>query len=130
MAMVLSGCTAARNALGTPVGTCYRALPVAAGAVGRQGHFAGVRLMTVHDLAHHRRLVGLADAAASEHDKANDVCVVVFSGSFTSAAVQEPVGVPTTVPRRYAVVAVTEPGDDLIGTVLVDRPPWELRDLI
>lgn len=130
MPLTLAGCTAARNALGTPVSSCYRALPVAAGAVARRGHFAGVRLVALHDLAHHRRLAALAATIARQHRTVRSVCVVVFSGSFTSSEVAQPFGQPVTVARPYAVVVVSTPANRLDGTVLLNGPPWNLRDLV
>ena len=123
--VVLAGCTAARNTLGTRVGVCYHALPVAAAAVHHRGKFAGVRLVGAGDLRALGRLGDMVRGSALP-----SLCVVGFRGSFTSAQVVDPVGAAVTAPRPYAVVVVTAPGDRLVGTAVLRRLPLALRDLV
>lgn len=123
--VALAGCTAARNALGPRVGTCYHALPVAAAAVHHRGKFSGVRLLRAGDLRAWRRLDEMVQGT-----KLPSLCVVGFRGSFTSAQVVDPVGAAVTAPRPYAVVVVNAAGDHLLGTALLRRLPLPLRDLL
>ncbi len=118
----LSACTSARNTMATPVSACYRALPVAATAVHHRGRFAGVRLVDARALA---ARPGLAQVVAG-HGTASlrSVCVVVFRGSYRPSAVDAVAGAPSTAARPYAAVLVALPGDRLLGTVLLTRPPW------
>lgn len=123
-----SACASARNGLGTPVDSCIRALPVAAAAVHHRGTFAGVALVgsralrpgTVLGAALARRTTSPPRAA----------CAVAFRGTFSSAAVDEPLVVaagPGTM--HWAVVVVTVPGNRVAGTVLSSRPPVRVGGL-
>jgi len=130
LSIALSGCTAARNALGTPVSSCFHALPVAADAVQHHGRFAGVRLVSITDLSRHRRLSSLAAVVAARAGTDRSVCVVTFRGSFTGGDVADPIAAPAGATRSYALVVVATPADRLLGTALVAKPPWTLRDLV
>ncbi len=122
----VASCTSARNTLGPPVGACYRALPVAAAAVHHQGRFAGVRLVSRHELAPEQpigRLLATAGAATPR-----SACVVAFRGRFTAADVTDATpGSATT--GRWATVVVTMPADQVVATVVEPRPPSSFTDL-
>lgn len=123
----LAACTSARNGLGTPVDACYRALPVAAGAVGHQGRFAGVVLVGDHLLK--------GDTAFAQEVRRRGgpslhaACVVGFRGHFGAGAVHGAV-VAGPGPSRWAVVVVSSPGNHLVVTVLTSRPPFDLAELL
>lgn len=123
----LSACTSARNGLGTPVGACYRALPVAADAVGHQGRFAGVMLLGDHAL--HRSTAFTQEVLRRGGPTLRATCVVVFRGSFSVAT--EPRAVVAGQGRlRWAIVVVSSPGNHLVLIVLSPRPPSHLADLL
>lgn len=126
-AVALSGCTSARNALGTPVDTCYRALPVAARAVHHRGSFSGVLLLGRGALAPADSLGALV--ARRGGPSVRSVCVVVFHGSYDRGDVRDPADTAAGT-RRWGVVLVSTPANRLLGTVLVAKPPFNLRDLI
>lgn len=123
----LAACTSARNGLGTPVDACYRALPVAAGAVGHQGRFAGVVLMGERAL--HRSTAFAEEVQRRGGPSVHAACVVAFRGGFSTGSVRDAV-VAGQGPLRWAVVVVSSPGNRVIVTVLSARPPLGLADLL
>ena len=61
----LSGCTAARDTLGTNSSPCFHALAIAADAVHDRGVFAGVRLVSASSLAKIHRVEAVAKARST-----------------------------------------------------------------
>jgi hypothetical protein len=113
-----AGCTSVRNDLGTSSSVCYGALPAATTAVHGQGRLDGVRLVSVASLkgpAPH-----LYRAATSAGGGVSRVCLVAFSGSFRADEVVHPVGRER---GHLAVVELVYPGDRLVATLLISRPP-------
>lgn len=115
---VLSGCTTARNNLGTADSSCYLSLPTAAKAVGTHAHLVGVHGFTLGQLRHEQpklfRVLSTS-VAASQH-----VCVVAYTGTFSRTSVSHPLG---RTSGRLAVVVATFPSDHLLGTVIFRRLP-------
>jgi peptidoglycan/LPS O-acetylase OafA/YrhL len=117
-AVILAGCTAARNDLGTQNSGCYVTLPAAVRAVHGAGHLAGVRLEAVKALRRPvPRLYAVATAAGLHVEQ---VCLVAFHGHFESGKVERPRGAPS---GRLAVVVLEYPDSRLLGTLLYAHPP-------
>jgi hypothetical protein len=112
----LAACSAGRSSLGTSSGPCYVALPTASGAVGQSGHLDGVRLMKVSSINYPllRSALRQADVTSGR------VCLVAFTGSFSSASVADPRG---TTAGHAAVVVLRYPDGRLVATVLFARLP-------
>jgi len=124
----LSGCTAARNTLGTTTSQCYRALAVAEDAVHHRGHFAGVRLLSASQLDGLRRLRGVITARSKT--PVHSVCVVGYNGAYRPDQVSRPAGrVPAGGTGHFAVVVVSTPQNELLATVLLQREPLRFRHL-
>ncbi|MDA8291277.1 MAG: hypothetical protein M0Z33_06300 [Actinomycetota bacterium] len=126
----VAACTSPRNALGTSTARCYEALPVGRGALRGQGRFTGVRYVTIGSLARslqemRPRVVDLPTRVL--HDRAS-VCVVAYSGHFTTARVER--GWPVDAPSgRYALVVVRVPEDRLVATLVLDKVPLRFSRL-
>jgi len=115
---LLAACSSARIDVGTADESCYQALPTAAKAVGGHGHLAGVRKYTVgslRELAPH-----LYHRLADELPKGQAVCLAGYTGHFSAAEVQKPLGRTQGI---VAVAVVTWPGDELLGTLILERVP-------
>jgi hypothetical protein len=129
-AIAIAGCTSARNALGPPESPCFRALPAANAAVNGKGHFSGVRYLTAKDVlsivkrAEHfaGRKVHLPEDIARDKSA---VCVVAYSGHFTSQTVANGWS-PSGKPGTLAVVVVSVPSISVLATVVTRRPPLKL----
>ena len=89
---LLAGCSTLHQSLGTSDSPCYVALPTATAAVGEKGHFAGVRLLKVRSLPYQHLRSALHDAGLDS----GRVCLVAFTGTFSSSAVSH----PSTTTRR------------------------------
>ncbi len=117
-AAVLADCTTARSDLGTSVSSCYHALPTATRAVHSRGHLLGVQEFTVGALQ--RKAPGLYRELAPHAAPGKRICVVAFSGSFDASSVSDARGNRS---GRLAVVVSTTPENQLLGTVILPRPP-------
>lgn len=118
-ATLLAGCGVARNELGTVNSNCYVVLPIADGAVHHHGKLHGVRLVSVASLR--ARAPHLYEAAKSAPPPVvREVCLVAFTGKFTSSAVTDPLGKKRGV---LAVVEISYPQKRLLGTLLVRKAP-------
>jgi hypothetical protein len=124
VAALVAGCTTARSDLGTSDSTCYRSIPAATKAVNSHGRLLGVERTSLGAL---RRVAPdlLSDISAGPLPS-QAVCVIAFSGHFTSASVVEPRGRSS---GRLAVVVTTTPADHLLGTVVFSRPPFHFGRL-
>jgi len=124
----ITGCTAARNTLGTTSSPCFRALPVAKTAVHGRGTFAGVRLISSSEMSKLRHLKGVIEARS--RTPVHDVCAVAYRGTFRRDQVARPAGrVPSTGVGHFAVVVVSNPQNELLATVLFLREPLRFRHL-
>jgi hypothetical protein len=122
----LSGCTSARNTLGTNSSLCFRALAVARDAVHNKGQFAGVRLVRVAALVHNSNL--RQELVARSGGQLRDVCLVSYRGQFRLDQVDRPMGrAPKSGTGRFAIVAVSVPRNKLIATVVLGREPVRFR---
>jgi hypothetical protein len=123
-ASVLTACSAARTNQGTTAESCYLALPPAAKAVGGHGHLAGVKMYTLPGL----RSVAPRLYGHLAHDvpKGQDVCVVAYTGHYSSSMVAKPLGRPA---GTLAVVVVTTPGNKLLGTLVLTKLPVRFQHL-
>ena len=120
--LALSGCTSARNALGTNSSPCFLAIPVAKDAVHDRGSFTGVRLYTAKELSAKTKLLGELQARAGGVLK--DVCVVGYRGTYTLDQVAKPIGnAPAGGVGKFAVVVVSRSSNQLIGTFVRARLP-------
>jgi hypothetical protein len=119
LAVGLAACSSVRSDLGTTNGPCYVALPAASAAVHGQGHLAGVRLVTVSSLRHVPVIYPVA-ATMRAGRRVTHVCLVAFTGHFTSGTVDEPHGRPM---GHLAVVVLEYQGNELLGTVVFAHPP-------
>ncbi len=113
----LSGCTSARNTLGTNASPCFQALAVAEDAVKGRGTFAGVRLLSFTKIGSDAHVLAVLSARAGT--TVHDVCAVSYKGSFTVDQVERPLGpIPTGGVGHYAIVIVSKPQNRLLGTVV------------
>ncbi|HEX4434264.1 MAG TPA: hypothetical protein VH012_05510 [Acidimicrobiales bacterium] len=118
-ASLLASCSSARSDLGSTSGSsCYQAVPTAARAVGGHGHLEGVRKYTLNGL----RAVAprLYKHLADDLSKKQGVCVAGYTGHFTAAEVEKPLGRST---GTLAVAVVTTPGNTLLGTLILTKLP-------
>jgi len=122
LVVVLSGCTAARDTLGTNSSPCFDALAVAETAVHHHGSFAGVRLISLASFGSAVHLE--ADILAHAGPGVHDVCAVSYRGTFTVDEVVRPLGPP---PKggvgHFAVVIVSKPQNRVVGTVVRHKEP-------
>jgi hypothetical protein len=118
VAGVLAGCSSARTDVGTTDESCYLALPVAAHAIGGHGHLAGVRKYSLNGLK------GIAPHLyaylAPRLPKGQSVCLAAYTGHFTGADVQKPVG---RAVGTLAVPVVSVPGKQLYATLILTHIP-------
>ena len=112
----LGACSTVHEGLGTSDEPCFSILPKAAQAVGSQGHFDGVRLLKVDAIPYERLTVDIKAAGITS----GRVCLVAFSGHFTSTEVMAPEG---RAAGRFAVVVLVYPKGTLVATVLFRRVP-------
>ncbi len=121
-ASLLAGCTAARSSLGTSDSSCFLALPAATRAVGSHSKshskLIGVHLYTLDDLRH--LAPGFFTIFPNEHPSTQRVCVMAYSGTFTSSSVSKPLGRPA---GPVAVVVMETPANRLLGTVILRHVP-------
>jgi hypothetical protein len=87
--------------------------------VHHHGRLLGADLIAVEALRH-REPVLYSAVTAAPGPRVRRICLVAFSGVYTSAAVEHPAGRPR---GRLAVVAVEYPHSRLLATVLVFRAP-------
>lgn len=126
--MVLSGCTSARNALGTNSSPCYLALPVAEDAVHGIGKFGGVRLVTAKQLAGKTQFLQMLTSRAGGTLK--DICVVEYHGTYSPSKVEKPLGhPPPSGVGSYAIVVVDRSNNKLLGTFVRSTMPVRFRHL-
>jgi hypothetical protein len=118
LAALCSGCTAARSNLGTSDASCYLSLPTATHAVGSHGRLVGFRQFSLKDLS--RVAPHLYRAISDRQSTSQQVCVIAFTGSFTSGHVSKPKGRPS---GKLAVVVSTTPNNQLLGTVIFRKAP-------
>ncbi len=120
--LLCAGCSTARTDVGTSDESCYTALPTAADAVGSNAHFVGVRKYTMQDLDKVARHVH----ANLKLPPKQTLCIVAYSGHFTSSDVSKPLGHPKKS-GSLAVPIVKEPGNQLVGTLILDKIPLRLQ---
>lgn len=116
---LVGGCTSGRSELGTGNSGCYVALPSAVTAVHDTGRLKGVRLVSVGALRSSATLLYRA-ARQAEGPKVERVCLVAFSGHFSSEGVEDPLG---RAEGSLAVVELSYPDNRLLATLIVARPP-------
>jgi hypothetical protein len=118
-ASLLASCSSARSDFGSTSGSsCYQALPIAAKAVGGHGHLEGVRKYTLNGL---RNVAPrLSKRLAGDLSKKQGVCVAGYTGQFTAAEVEKPLGRSA---GTLAVAVVTTPGNKLLGTLILTKLP-------
>jgi hypothetical protein len=122
VAGLFASCTSARSNLGTSDSSCYLALPSATDATGGHGRFLGVHLMTLRALR--TNAPHLYGSLETGRPLGQQVCVVAFTGKFTSQSVEMPRGNSS---GRFAVVVETTPTIALVGTVISARAPLPFR---
>jgi|HubBroStandDraft_5_1064220.scaffolds.fasta_scaffold241160_2 hypothetical protein len=117
---LLAACSSARVIQGTTDETCYLALPTAEDAVGTQAHahLEGVRKFTVSSLQ--GPAPRLYDRLKDEVPLKDAVCLVAYTGHFTSSDVSKGFG---RASGSLAVVAVKTPGNRLLGTLVLAHLP-------
>ncbi len=113
-----AGCTSVRSNLGTSDSSCYLGLPAAMHAVGSHSRLLGAHLVTLADLRHQAPM--LVDQISPKGSPKQSLCVFGFSGHYTSAEVSKPHGLPT---GQVAIVVLTRPANQLLGTVILRRVP-------
>jgi hypothetical protein len=117
-AATFAGCSSARVDLGTTDESCYLALPTASKAVGGHGHLAGIRKYRIQDMKN--VAPRLYDYLADQAPKTQVICIAGYTGHFTQAMVEKPLGRPM---GKLAVVVVTSPGNKVLGTLILEKIP-------
>jgi hypothetical protein len=117
-ASVFAGCTSARSDLGTTDESCYLALPTASQAVGGHGHLSGIRKYRVEDMKN--VAPRLYDYIADQAPRTQVICLAGYTGHFTKAMVEKPIGRPT---GTLAVVVVTSPHNKVLATLILKKLP-------
>jgi len=128
--LIATACTSPKNALGPTDSPCFRAIPVAHAAVNDKGHFAGVRYLSIKDLA---AALKTAQKFLSRHlsipqalrQTKSAICVVAYGGRFSTGDVAlgwEPTGRPGSL----ALVVVRVPNVGVIATIITRKPPLRL----
>ncbi|HTW99934.1 MAG TPA: hypothetical protein VMD59_14220 [Acidimicrobiales bacterium] len=125
LALGASACAARVSGIGAPESPCFRSLPAASLAVHRHGRFAGVRFLSVAELASALRSSRTAPATrlppALAH-RADQICAVAYRGAYEPSSVKA--AWPSTVPgARLAVVIVRQRDSVVLVTILLTRPP-------
>jgi hypothetical protein len=124
----LTGCTAARDTLGTNSSPCFRALALAADAVHDRGAFTGVRLVSASSLAKLQRV----DKVLSQRSRTRlrNLCLVSYRGTFRPDQVKEPAGpIPPSGEGHFAVVVVSTPQNVVLATFVLQKEPVRFRHL-
>jgi hypothetical protein len=116
--LLATACTSARSNLGTSDSSCYVALPTASKAVGAHARLIGVHLFTRDELE--KEAPKLQQQVASQLKAGEKVCVLAFSGHFTTASVSKGRGRSS---GSVAVAVVANPTNRLLGTVILQRLP-------
>jgi hypothetical protein len=116
---LLGACTSGRSVLGTSSSGCYAALPSAVDAVRDAGRLKGVLLVSVGSLRSGAPLLYRA-ARSAPGPRVDRVCLVAFTGRFSSRRVAKPVGRPG---GTLAVVELAYPGHRVLATLIVPRAP-------
>ena len=125
---LLAGCVSARDTLGTNSSPCFRALPVAKGAVEGRGTFTGVRLLSASTVAKHKHLY--ADLTQRSEGTLHDVCVVSYRGEFDQRQVKSVLGKsPAGGTGHFAIVFVSRTTNKLLGTFVLVSEPVRFRHL-
>jgi hypothetical protein len=115
-----------RNTLGTSSSPCYRAVPVASEAVHDRGALAGVRLVGARDFDRHPSFRD--DITTRLGHSVRSACVVSFHGQFRPDQVDHPLGKPPPDGSgTVALVVVTIPQNQLVGTFVLTREPLPIR---
>ena len=123
----LSGCTAARDTLGTNSSPCFHALALAADAVHDRGVFTGVRLVSDSTLAKDHMEAGLERRSSTP---LHNVCVVAYRGAYRPTQVRRFAGTaPASGVGHFAIVVVSSPQNVLLATFLLEKEPVRFRHL-
>jgi hypothetical protein len=126
--MWVSGCTAARDTLGTNSSPCFRALALAESAVHGRGVFAGVRLVSASTLAKLHRVDRVVSARSPT--RLHNVCLVAYRGTFRPDQVKRSAGrIPASGEGHFAVVVVSTPQNVLLATFVLAKEPVRFRHL-
>lgn len=112
------GCTSIRSNLGTSDSSCFLALPAATKAVGPHSRLLGARLFSLAELR--REAPKLAAQVSPKGSPKQSLCVLAFSGHFSSTAVSKPLGQSA---GEVAVAFLARPSNQLLGTVILKRLP-------
>jgi hypothetical protein len=124
----VSGCTAARDTLGTNSSPCFHALAKSADAVDDRGVFSGVRLVSASTLAKVPHVEAVLKARSST--PLHNVCAVAYRGNFRLSQVSKPAGkVPKSGVGHFAIVVVSTPQNDLLATFVLEKEPVQFRHL-
>ena len=124
----LSGCTAARDTLGTNSSPCFHALAIGEDAVHDRGMFKGVRLVADTMLSKDHHFESVLEARSSTH--LHNVCLMAYSGTFRPSQVRRPAGkVPASGEGHFAIVAVSTPQNVLLATFVLEKEPVRFRHL-
>jgi hypothetical protein len=124
----LSGCTSARNTLGTNSSPCFSALALAKDAVHGHGTFAGVRLVSESSLAklHH------VDAVLKQRSstRLHNLCLVAYRGAFRPSEVMRAAGkISPSGVGHFAIVVISTPQNKLLATFVLQKEPVRFRHL-
>lgn len=124
----LTGCTAARDTLGTNSSPCFRALALASDAVHDRGVFTGVRLVSASSLAKLQHM----DKVLSQRSRTrlHNLCLVSYRGTFRPDQVKKPAGpIPSAGEGHFAVVVVSTPQNVVLATIVLEKEPVRFRHL-
>jgi hypothetical protein len=123
-ASLLAACSSARTDIGTTAESCYLALPTAAKAVGGHAHLEGVRKYSLNGMK--SLAPKLYGHLAQDVPKGKSVCLAAYSGHFTRGSVDKPLGRSA---GKLALAVVAVPGNDLLGTLILEKLPVRFQHL-
>lgn len=115
-ALSLSGCSSRGASLGTTSSPCFHALPAAAREVGPSSRFLGVRLISASRLV--KRVPEASVLGRAE------VCLVAYEGHYFAGELRHALDHRS---GRFAVVAVTESGGRVLGSLVLTHLPLPFR---
>ncbi|MDA8296640.1 MAG: hypothetical protein M0004_08665 [Actinomycetota bacterium] len=121
MAVLATGCSAARVGIGPNANPCYRAVAAAADALHHKGHLSGVEPTDTASLLRALRgLRGHVPVPRALTGRREGVCVVSYTGQFLPGSVRAP-WLLLRAPADLAAVVVRTRDARPLATILTSR---------
>ncbi len=124
LSVLTSACTGGHSSLGSTASPCFKALPLAEGAVHHHGRLLGVRRVTPAAFGASSRVRSILD----QHKIGkSSVCVIAFQGPYKAGQVDHVVQHRS---GNVAIVFVDEKGSTVLASFVLDRLPLRFRHLL